>query len=41
VGRVYAECVAEAELACAGLSGDDRALVLGDSAAAMWWPSTS
>ena len=40
LGLVYADCVAEAEEACAGLSSGDRALVLGDSAAAMWWPSS-
>jgi L-fuconolactonase len=41
VGRVYAECVEEAELAFAGLADTDRALVLGDAAAAMWWPAGS
>ena len=38
LGLVYADCVAESEEACAGLSAPDRALVLGDTAAALWWP---
>jgi predicted TIM-barrel fold metal-dependent hydrolase len=39
LGLVYAECVAEAEQACADLPPADRALVLGDAANAMWWPA--
>ena len=39
LGLVYADCVAEAEEACAGLAPGDRDLVLGDAASAMWWPS--
>jgi predicted TIM-barrel fold metal-dependent hydrolase len=37
LGLVYADCVAEADEACAGLSARDRDLVLGESANAMWW----
>jgi predicted TIM-barrel fold metal-dependent hydrolase len=39
LGLVYADCVVEAEQACAGLPAADRALVLGDAATAMWWPA--
>src|SRR5687768_12896405 len=39
LGLVYADCVREAEQACAGLSPGDRDLVLGDAAKALWWPS--
>ena len=39
LGLVYADCVAEAEAACADLDPRDRDLVLGDAAYAMWWPS--
>jgi predicted TIM-barrel fold metal-dependent hydrolase len=39
LGLVYADCVAEAEQACADLSPGDRDLVLGDTANAMWWPT--
>ena len=39
LGLVYADCVAEAERACAGLPPGDRDLVLGDAANAMWWPA--
>jgi predicted TIM-barrel fold metal-dependent hydrolase len=39
LGLVYADCVAEADEACAGLSPTDRDLVLGGAANAMWWPS--
>jgi len=39
LGLVYADCVAEAEQACADLAPGDRALVLGDAAHAVWWPS--
>lgn len=39
LGLVYADCVAEAEEACAGLTPRDRDLVLGDAANAMWWPA--
>ena len=39
LGLVYADCVAEAEQACAGLPPSDRDLVLGDAANALWWPS--
>jgi hypothetical protein len=35
---VFADCVAEAEQACADLPPGDRDLVLGDAANAMWWP---
>lgn len=38
-GRPYAELVAEAHEACAGLRWRERDQVLGDSAAALWWPS--
>jgi predicted TIM-barrel fold metal-dependent hydrolase len=38
LGLVFADCVAEAEQACAGLPAGDRDLVLGDAANAMWWP---
>jgi len=34
----YAELVAVAEAACADLSDADKAYVLGESAAALWWP---
>jgi predicted TIM-barrel fold metal-dependent hydrolase len=39
LGLVYADCVAEAEQACADLAPGDRDLVLGDAANAMWWPT--
>jgi hypothetical protein len=39
LGLVYADCVAEAEQACADLLPADRDLVLGGTANAMWWPS--
>jgi predicted TIM-barrel fold metal-dependent hydrolase len=39
LGLVYADCVNEAEQACAELPATDRDLVLGDAANAMWWPS--
>lgn len=38
LGLVFADCVAEAEQACADLPPGDRDLVLGDAANAMWWP---
>lgn len=41
LGLVYADCVAEAEEACADLPSADRELVLGAAAEAMWWPSRS
>lgn len=37
--RSYAEVVADAEEACAGLPGADRASVLSGNAARMWWPT--
>ena len=37
-GWDYGTCVKEAEAACAPLSAEDRALVLGDAAARLWWP---
>jgi L-fuconolactonase len=36
--KEYSYYVHEAEAACATLSPADRALVLGDAAAALWWP---
>jgi predicted TIM-barrel fold metal-dependent hydrolase len=39
LGLIYADCVAEAEEACADLPPADRALVLGDAAQAVWWPA--
>lgn len=39
LGLVYADCVAEAEQACADLLPRDRDLVLGGAANAMWWAS--
>jgi L-fuconolactonase len=36
--RPYEVLLSEAEEACAGLSPGQRSLVLGDSAAALWWP---
>jgi predicted TIM-barrel fold metal-dependent hydrolase len=36
--RPYAELVAEAESACAGLTERQRRLVLGETAARVWWP---
>ncbi|MEO8695373.1 MAG: amidohydrolase family protein [Acidimicrobiales bacterium] len=38
LGLVYADCVDEAQRACADLSSADRDLVLGGTANAMWWP---
>jgi predicted TIM-barrel fold metal-dependent hydrolase len=37
--RSYAELVAEADEACGGLSDPERELVLGTSAARLWWPT--
>jgi len=36
--RSYAELIGEAEAACAELTEAQRMLVLGDAAAALWWP---
>lgn len=36
--RSYAEVLADAVEACAGLPSGERALVLGEAAARMWWP---
>jgi predicted TIM-barrel fold metal-dependent hydrolase len=36
--RVYTDCVADAQAACAALPPTDQALFLGDAAAAMWFP---
>jgi L-fuconolactonase len=36
--RSYADVLGDATEACADLTGEDRALVMGGSAAAMWWP---
>jgi L-fuconolactonase len=36
--RPYADLIAEAEVACADLTEGQRMLVLGDAAAALWWP---
>jgi len=36
----YVDHIVEAEVACSDLTPSDRALVLGDAAAAMWWPSS-
>ena len=36
--RTYADLIAEADSACADLTDAERALVLGDAAAALWWP---
>lgn len=39
LGLVYADCVDQAEQACAPLAAADRDLVLGGSALRMWWPA--
>ena len=36
--RDYADLIAEAEAACVDLTDAQRMLVLGDAAAALWWP---
>lgn len=36
--RPYAEVLGDAGEACSGLSSAERALVMGECAAAMWWP---
>ena len=35
----YADLIGDAEAACADLTDEQRVLVLGDAAAALWWPS--
>jgi L-fuconolactonase len=39
LGLEYGDCVDEADRACADLPANERDLVLGGAAAAMWWPS--
>lgn len=38
--RSYAELLADADAACAGLCERERNLVLGEAASALWWPAT-